>query len=129
MRKIRQRILKILLMHTKPFMVALDGTGTEKLLIGVRIYFSLNGWPLERGNEMSYDLKDMVKDGRKVMFTHFKNNELWYVTETNFAFPVPIYDIGDATFLNVDKAILFLRYIRQHIKLLEKPEDQSIVSE
>lgn len=73
---------------------------------------------------MKYDLKEMVKDGRKVMFTHYKNNELWYLTETDFAFPVPIYDIGDATFLNVDKAMLFMRYIRQHIKLLESSENE-----
>ena len=68
------------------------------------------------------NIKDMVKDGKKVKFSHFKNNELWYVTETGFSFPVPIYDIGEATFLAEDKAMLFMHYIRKHIELT-KPEN------
>lgn len=68
-------------------------------------------------------LKEMVADDRKVRFTHYKNGELWYVTETGFAFPVPITntaEIGDASFLAEDKAMLFMRYIRRHIALLEQ---------
>jgi hypothetical protein len=65
----------------------------------------------------------MVAEGRKVRFTHYKAGELWYTTETGFAFPVPITnaaEIGDATFLAEDKAMLFMRYIRQHIAFLEQ---------
>lgn len=62
------------------------------------------------------DIKEMVKDGKKVRFVRFKNNELWYITETGFEFPVPIYDVGEATFLAEDKAILFLRWIRKHVE-------------
>lgn len=60
----------------------------------------------------------MVKD-KKVRFVRYKNNELWYITENGFEFPVPIYDIGDATFLAEDKAILFMRWIKNHLKIIE----------
>ena len=66
-----------------------------------------------------YELKEMVKDNKKVQLTHYKNGELWYITETGFEFPVPIDDIADATFYPTDKALLFMRYIKKHIKLLE----------
>lgn len=65
------------------------------------------------------NIKDMVKDGKKVHFTHYKHSELWYETECGFAFPVPIEDCGDATFLHEDKAMLFMRYIRKHIANIE----------
>jgi len=71
---------------------------------------------------VDYDLKDMVRDDKKVRFLHYRNRELWYITETGFTFPVPISDCGDATFLSEDKAILFMRYIRQHIDHLEEAE-------
>jgi hypothetical protein len=53
-------------------------------------------------------IKDMVANGRKVRFTHYKSGELWYVTECGFAFPVPIADTGDGAFLAEDKALLFM---------------------
>lgn len=64
-------------------------------------------------------LKDMVAGGRMVSFTHYRQNELWYVTETGFEFPVPISDTGDGTFLATDKAMLFMRYIRKHLEAIE----------
>lgn len=66
-----------------------------------------------------YDLKEMVKDNKKVKFIHYKNNDLWYITETGFTFPVPIDDCGDALFPAEDKALLYMRYIKKHIKFLE----------
>lgn len=65
-------------------------------------------------------IKDMVKDSKKVVFTRFKEGELWYRTEYGFEFPVPVEDTGTATFLPEDKAMLFMRYIRKHIAFLEK---------
>lgn len=65
------------------------------------------------------NIKDMVKDKKKVKFTHYAHKELWYETECGFAFPVPIEDCGDATFLAEDKAMLFMRYIRKHIALIQ----------
>ncbi len=64
-------------------------------------------------------IKDMVKDGKKVVFIRFKEGELWYRTECGFEFPVPVEDTGTATFLPEDKAMLFMRYIRKHIAFLD----------
>jgi len=66
------------------------------------------------------DLKDMVKDGKKVTFQYYKDGQLFYQTECGFEFPVPVSDIGNATFLAEDKAMLFMRYIRKHLKALEE---------
>lgn len=65
------------------------------------------------------DIKEMVSAGKLVRFKYYRANELWYETETGFIFPVPIEDVGTATFLNEDKAMLFMRYIRKHLKSLE----------
>lgn len=35
-------------------------------------------------------------------------------------FPVPIEDIGDATFMDVDKGIYFMRWIRQHMDTIRQ---------
>lgn len=61
------------------------------------------------------NIKDMVSGNKTVTFTHYRHKELWYKTECGFEFPVPIDDIGDATFLASDRAMLFMRYIRKHI--------------
>ena len=65
-------------------------------------------------------IKEMVAEGRKVRFVHYKLGELWYRTETGFEFPVPVSDCGDGMFLAEDKAILFMRYIRKHLAYLEE---------
>lgn len=70
------------------------------------------------------NIKDMVSNGKKVTFQYFQSNELWYSTECGFLFPVPTYDIGTARFLNEDKAMLFMRYIRKHIERMEKGESE-----
>ena len=62
------------------------------------------------------NVKDMVSGNKQVNFTRYKDGELWYVTEDGFEFPVPIADIGNATFLARDKALLFMRYIRAHLR-------------
>ncbi len=68
------------------------------------------------------NIKDEVKGGKKVVFVYYKEKELWYKTESGFLFPVPISDTGNGTFLAEDKAILFMRYIRQYIEVLKAPE-------
>jgi hypothetical protein len=70
-------------------------------------------------------IKDMVKDGKKVKFTHYRMKELWYETECGFAFPVPIEDCGDASFLAEDKAMMFMRYIRKHIANITPSEGEN----
>jgi hypothetical protein len=61
---------------------------------------------------------DLVKR-QKVNFQYYRDNELWYKTTNGFLFPVPLSDTGTATFLNEDKAILFMRYIRKYKEELE----------
>lgn len=61
-------------------------------------------------------LKDRVRGN--VTFTHYFDGSLWYSTEDGFSFPVPVSDIGTATFLASDKAMLFMRYIRKHMELI-----------
>lgn len=70
------------------------------------------------------ELKNMVKDRKKVHFSFYRDRELWYRTEDGFEFPVPIEEVGNSTFLAEDRAILFMRYIRKHIELLEKAKKE-----
>ena len=65
------------------------------------------------------NLKEMVANNKTVTFTYYRDKNLWYKTECGFEFPVPIEDIGNATFMSSDKAMLFMRYIRKHIDLIE----------
>ena len=64
-------------------------------------------------------IKEMVKD-KTVKFLFYKEGELWYITECGFEFPVPISDTGAAEFKNEDKAILFMRWIRKHMNMIEE---------
>lgn len=61
-----------------------------------------------------YNIKELVSGS--VHFLEYRKGNLWYTTApVGFKFPVPIEDIGDATFLASDKGILFMRYIRKHL--------------
>ncbi len=68
---------------------------------------------------MSYNIKEMVK-GKKVRFVRYRKEELIYITECGFEFPVPISDIGDGVFLAEDNAMFFMRYIRKHVESIEQ---------
>ncbi len=35
-------------------------------------------------------LKEMVSGGQKVRFSHYRDGQLWYKTECDFEFPVPL---------------------------------------
>ena len=59
------------------------------------------------------NIKKAVSNDRKVSFVYYRDGELWYKTEDDELFPVPISDIGNATFLATDKAMLFMRYMRK----------------
>jgi len=61
----------------------------------------------------------MVKD-KGANFTHYKKGELWYITDDDFEFPVPIEDIGDGIFKASEKAITLMRYIRKHLDDIEE---------
>lgn len=88
-------------------------------------------------NNISWNITDLV-DGRKgdktidpnrVKFKYYIRNELWYEVlkydeaeddfvpvSPAFLFPVPISDTGDGKFLAEDKALIFMRYIRQQLQ-------------
>ncbi len=70
-------------------------------------------------------IKNMIKN-KVVKFIFFKDNELWYTTECGFEFPVPINDVGSATMLVEDKAILFMRWIKAHQATLELYEKHKV---
>ncbi len=77
-------------------------------------------------------LKAMIAAGNTVRFTRYFDAQLWYEVRyrdpdnttggealERFEFPVPISDIGGATFLAEDKAALMMRYIRKHLDMLD----------
>ncbi len=61
----------------------------------------------------------------EVEFEHYQDGNLWYRTKFGLLFPVPISDIGTATFKRTDRAMLFMRYIRKWIDVREA-KDNSI---
>lgn len=63
------------------------------------------------------NIKDMVSGNKKVKFVRFREGEFVYITECGFEFVVPLSDLGKATLLAEDKALLFLRYIRKQVEL------------
>lgn len=68
---------------------------------------------------MTRTIKELVQ-GNFVHFQEYRKGNLWYCLEDDpsFVFPVPIDDIGDGVFKKVDRAILFMRYIRKHLENL-----------
>lgn len=64
------------------------------------------------------DVVRMVSDNKKVRFVRYREGEFIYRTECGFEFPVPLSDLGTATLLAEDKALLFLRYIQKHVKII-----------
>jgi hypothetical protein len=52
-----------------------------------------------------------------VYLTKYQKGELHYETShTKFKFVVPISDTGDGAFLSMDKASLFMRWIRKQME-------------
>lgn len=71
------------------------------------------------------NLKDLVKD-RNVNFEYYRDGELWYATGCGFKFPVPISDTGTGVFKAVDKAILYMRYIRKHLEKIQEARELQV---
>lgn len=64
-------------------------------------------------------VKELVENNKRVYFQFYQDGTLWYKTESGFEFPVPCSDTGTGIFKVEDKALLFMRWIRKHIKYLE----------
>lgn len=63
------------------------------------------------------NLTALIKDNT-VEFSHYRAGYLYYNIRNPqdhrlYCFPVPIEDVGDATFLAQDKAMMMMRYIRK----------------
>lgn len=69
------------------------------------------------------NIKEMIykedKTKKKVEFLRYFDGALHYKTECGFEFPVPVSDIGTATFNAIEDAPLLMRYIRKQISLVE----------
>lgn len=78
---------------------------------------------------INWNLKELVKD-TKVKFVYYKERNLYYeVVGKKFMFPVPIEDTGDASFLNEDKGMFFMRYIKKYLKEIENKENNLIAKD
>lgn len=79
------------------------------------------------------NIKDIVKD-KQAHFLFYRDHNLWYNVEvddgqgiyspTNFQFPVPLEDIGNATFNAEEKAILLMRYIRKQMNVIKEAKGE-----
>lgn len=69
-------------------------------------------------------LADLVRG--RVRFVRYQSYELWYKHEDHdFEFPVPTNDTGEGIFLPEDKALLFMRWIRSHLAVIELGRSES----
>lgn len=59
---------------------------------------------------MKIDIKRAVSENRKATFSYYRDGSLWYVTEFDELFSVPI---GNATFNRQEKAIFLIKYMRK----------------
>ena len=67
------------------------------------------------------DIKNFVINGNGVRFRYYKAGFFYYDVYDlsdgeEYFFPVPLDEIGEATFLATDRAMLFMRYIRKAIE-------------
>jgi len=71
-------------------------------------------------------LIDLVKDGKKVRFSFYRDNCFWYKHEDGFQFPISLEEVQSSkvTMLDEDLAILFMRWMRKHIAELANSTDK-----
>lgn len=66
-------------------------------------------------------VKDHIKGNSVFLF--YRKGFLHYKTDdTNFEFRVPIEDAGDAAFLNTDRSMIMMRYIRKELEQQKNEE-------
>lgn len=73
-------------------------------------------------------LKEMVNNKQKVRFRYYRDGELWYATECGFEFPVPVSDTGTGLFPAEEKAILFMRWLRRQIAVVDEARREHAAS-
>ena len=70
---------------------------------------------------MKIEIKDIksIIENNEIDFLFYRASVMYYGIKykgIDYQFPVRLDDIGDATLLNKDKAILFMRYVRKAIE-------------
>lgn len=77
-------------------------------------------------------VKELVA-GSTSKFLYYQDGNLWYGIgdghvgddyTREFTFPIPISDCGSARFLDMDKSIIFMRWIRKQHELLKQAVNQ-----
>ena len=72
-------------------------------------------------------LKELVKGD--VKFVYARDGALWYRAEdgtlAGFVFPVPFQEVAGATFRHRDRGIIFMRWIRRYLELLQEEKDMA----
>lgn len=67
------------------------------------------------------DISRACKEGSKlVFFRYYHDGQLWYKTDFDEMFPVPIDDVGAATLHINQKAIMMMRYMRRWNKTCQE---------
>jgi hypothetical protein len=66
------------------------------------------------------DIKRAVSNENTVEFQYYFDGSLWYKEISGVVFPVPVEDIGTATFNRTEKALLMMRYMRKYNKMKEE---------
>lgn len=67
-------------------------------------------------------LIDLIKD-QQVHFQYYRDHDLWYKTDSGFLFPVPLSDIGNATFNREHRAAELMKYIRKYKEVTDKEKE------
>lgn len=71
---------------------------------------------------MSFSIKDHVQG--QAIFQYYQGGKLWYkASNTDFLFPVPIEDLGTAQALAIDKAMIFMKWIRKWTKEIDNARE------
>lgn len=66
---------------------------------------------------------DHVKGDQKVHFRFYRDGQFHYITDSGFEFPVPLTDVGSATLLAEDRALIFMRWIRRQAAALKNAKE------
>lgn len=62
---------------------------------------------------------EIIKQSKLSYFQYYRDHNFIYKTDTGFEFIIPHPDLGKATLNSQEKTILLMRYIRQHLKLIQ----------
>ena len=66
---------------------------------------------------------DIVRNGAQVHFVSYRKGYALYKADNGFEFPVPLEDVGDSTLNATESAMLLMKYIRAHLKVVEQAQD------